>query len=352
MMKRILVTGAAGFIGHALIARLLREDVEVLGIDNMNSYYDTALKYARLMDLGLRESDVRATAGEADKSSERIVTSQKHGNLRFARVALEDRERLPRLFEGFRPDWVVNLAGQAGVRYSIENPFAYAESNLLGFLNLLECCRHCPVEHLLYASSSSIYGRSDNVPYNEGQMTDSPVSLYAATKKSNELMAYAYADMYGIPSTGLRFFTVYGPWGRPDMAPFLFMREILRGGLIRMFNNGDMQRDFTYIDDIVEGVCLVMGHPKAEGVRHEVFNIGHSSPVRLPDFISTIEEVTGKRANIQKTGMQKGDVYCTFADTGKIRQRFGYTPQTDVKEGISRFFAWWREHVDLVDKLG
>ena len=268
---KILVTGGAGFIGFSLTRRLLEQGHEVVGMDNINTYYDTGLKYARLAELGIER------AGIVDAG---LAASHTYPAYRFTKLDLADRAGMERLFaaEGF--DHVVNLGGQAGVRYSIDNPYAYAEANLMGFLNVLECCRHYPVKHLVYASSSSVYGMMDHVPYREMDRTDSPVSLYAATKKSNELMAYAYAKLYRVPATGVRFFTVYGPWGRPDMAPFKFLKAVLEGQPIRVFNRGDLQRDFTYIDDIVQGTLLILGHPATGDVPHTIYNIGHGEPVR------------------------------------------------------------------------
>jgi UDP-glucuronate 4-epimerase len=237
---------------------------------------------------------------------------------------------------------VVNLAAQAGVRYSLENPDAYIQSNIVGFLNLLECCRHYPVRHLVYASSSSVYGNKAEVPYSEGDKTDSPVSLYAATKKSNELMAYVYSHLYGIPATGLRFFTVYGPYGRPDMAPMLFADAISKGKSVKVFNNGNLSRDFTYIDDIVEGIVRVTGKTPDQKPPHAVYNIGCSKPVKLMDFIHTLEDVIGKKASLEMCPMQQGDVYQTYADTTALENQFGYCPKIELKEGIKRFIEWYR----------
>lgn len=331
---KILVTGAAGFIGAAMVKALLQRGHEVVGLDNLNSYYDTGLKYARLAAAGIPQADVREN---------RLVVSNTHPAYRFTKMELTDRIGMDNLFsaEGF--DIVINLAGQAGVRYSIENPFAYVEGNVLGFLNILENCRHHPVCHLIYASSSSIYGMNDHVPYAEADKTDSPVSLYAATKKSDELMAYSYSHLYGIPATGLRFFTVYGPWGRPDMAPYLFLKSVLEGKPIHVFNHGDMLRDFTYIDDIVEGVMRLLEHPSSAAVPHTVYNIGHSEPVKLLDFIHTIEKTTGRKAIMQMEGMQPGDVYCTCADTSRLQHDFDYHPMVAVEEGIKRFYEWYRD---------
>lgn len=324
---KILVTGAAGFIGFHLSRRLLERGDVVVGIDNINDYYPVALKYARLKQI------------------------EGHPNFRFVKADIADREFLPRLFEEEKFDKVVNLAAQAGVRYSIENPFAYIDSNLVGFANILECCRHNDIKHLVYASSSSVYGGNTKVPFSEDDNVDSPVSLYAATKKSNELMASCYSKLYGLAATGLRFFTVYGPWGRPDMAPILFASAITEGRPIKVFNNGDMMRDFTYVDDIVEGVIRVMdSNPKemkpqpnnTDGRPHRVYNIGCSNPVKLMDFISTIEEAVGKKAEKIMMPMQPGDVYQTYADTTHLEEDMGYKPHITLKEGIGNFIEWYK----------
>ncbi len=329
---KILVTGAAGFIGAATVECLLRLGHEVIGIDNINSYYDTALKYWGLERLGVAQGDIR---------DGKPVVSSLNPSFTFIKMDITDRISLDRLFADSGFEIVINLAAQAGVRYSIENPYAYVESNLVGFLNLLECCRNHPVKHLIYASSSSVYGMSDHIPYAESDRTDSPVSLYAATKKSNELMAYCYSQLYGVPATGVRFFTVYGSAGRPDMAPFLFLRAVLEGKPIRVFNHGDMQRDFTYIDDITDGLMLLLEHPSQEKIPHRVYNIGHSSPVQLMDFIHTIEKVAGRKAEMKMEGMQPGDVYCTYADTTRLQQDFGYSPKVSIEEGIRNFYDWY-----------
>lgn len=330
---KILVTGAAGFIGSATVKALLERNHEVVGLDNLNSYYDTGLKYARLADTGIAQTAIRENV---------MVQSLTANGYRFTKTDLTDRISMNELFAAEQFDIVINLAGQAGVRYSIENPFAYVESNVLGFLNILENCRRHPVRHLIYASSSSIYGMSDHVPYTEGDKTDSPVSLYAATKKSDELMAHSYSHLYGIPATGVRFFTVYGPWGRPDMAPFIFLRSVLEGKPIRVFNHGEMERDFTYIDDIVEGLMRLLEHPSTAKVPHTVYNIGHSEPVRLMDFIRTIEKTTGCKAILKMEEMQPGDVYRTCADTSRLQHDFGYRPSVSVEEGIRRFYEWYK----------
>lgn len=333
---KILVTGAAGFIGYHLIVRLLSEGHEIVGLDCINDYYDVRLKYGRLARIGIERSTI--TAG-------RIVKSSNNPSFRFVKVALEEREALQSLFREERFDCVINLAAQAGVRYSLENPYAYVESNVVGFVNLLECCRHYPVRHLLYASSSSVYGGNTKVPFSETDSVDNPVSLYAATKKSGELMAHVYAKLYKVPSTGLRFFTVYGPWGRPDMAPMLFTKAILAGEPIKVFNNGDLSRDFTYIDDIVEGVMRILCRVPSGEVPTDIYNIGCGHPLPLMEFIHTLEDALGKKAQMTMLPMQKGDVYTTYADTTKLQKAVGYHPETSLKEGIIRFVAWYKEFV-------
>lgn len=336
---KVLVTGAAGFIGSYVAKALLLRGHEVVGLDTINAYYDVRLKYARLADVGI----------ERDSIAENVfVTSKLHAAYRFIKLDLTARASLTRLFdtEGF--DVVINLAAQAGVRHSIEDPYVYIESNVIGFLNLLENCRHHPVKHLVYASSSSIYGTNTKVPYAEDDQVDTPVSLYAATKKSDELMAHAYSTLYGIPTTGLRFFTVYGPWGRPDMAPYLFMKAVLNGEPIKVFNHGQMRRDFTYIDDIVEGVMQVAEHPTVEGRPYRIYNIGNSDPVELMHFISVIEQVTGRKAVKKMLEMQPGDVVSTVADTTRLQKDFGYKPETTVEEGIRRFYDWMMEYKEIL----
>lgn len=327
---KILVTGAAGFIGHALVKVLAAEGAEVVGIDNLNDYYDVGLKLARLADAGIDGADV----------GPRLAKSRTLGAFRFATVDLTDREAIARLFAEERFTHVCNLAGQAGVRYSIENPYTYIESNIVGFLNILEGCRHYGVRHLVYASSSSVYGMDPHVPFKETDPTDSPVSLYAATKKSDEEMAYAYSRLYGFQTTGLRFFTVYGPWGRPDMAPYKFMKAIACGDEIQVFNHGHMLRDFTYVDDIVEGVRRVLHADYADDVPARIYNIGNSEPVLLLDFIHAIEKVTGRKARIKMMEMQPGDVVRTYADTSRLMHDFGYRPSTPVDVGLARLYEW------------
>ena len=336
---KILITGTAGFIGFYLCRRLSEEGNEVVGIDNINDYYDVRLKYGRLAELGIAENDV---------AWDRHAASSKYPALHFIRMNVEDREALPRLFEHEHFDRIVHLAAQAGVRYSIENPWAYIESNILGFMNVLECCRHHRVEHLVYASSSSVYGGNTKVPFSEEDRVDSPVSLYAATKKADELMASCYAKLYGIAATGLRFFTVYGPWGRPDMAPMLFAKAILSGEPIKVFNHGAMNRDFTYIDDIVEGVVRVLDRvPEADtdGRRHAIYNIGHAAPVPLMDFIAAMEQALGHKAEKIFLPMQPGDVCTTYADTSHLQRDFGYCPSTTLAEGIRQFVEWYENRL-------
>ena len=314
---KILVTGAAGFIGSKLMYELRRRGDDVVGIDNFNDYYDPRLKEARCREFGL---DVR-------------------------RMDIADKEAVDSLFAAERFDKVMNLAAQAGVRYSITNPYAYMQSNMVGFLNILEACRHNGVKHLVYASSSSVYGLNAKVPYSEDDRVDNPVSLYAATKKSNELMAHAYCKLYGISMTGLRFFTVYGPWGRPDMAPMLFAKAISRGEEIKIFNNGDMIRDFTYIDDIVSGTIQAIDHepaPNCNGLPYRVYNIGCSHPVKLMDFVREIEAAFGVEARKEFLPMQLGDVYQTNADTTRLEQEVGYKPHVLLHKGIGNFIAWYK----------
>ena len=344
---KILVTGAAGFIGYHLAKRLSVQGEEVVGLDNINDYYDVRLKYGRLADMGIEQPAI--VAGQ-------LVESLKYPNYRFVQMGLEDRSGLERLFVDERFDAVVNLAAQAGVRYSLINPHAYVDSNIVGFVNLLECCRHQQVGHLLYASSSSVYGLNEKMPLSTTDNVDHPISLYAASKKSNELMAHTYSHLFGLPTTGLRFFTVYGPWGRPDMAYFLFTEAILRGQPIKVFNHGKMERDFTYIDDIVEGVVRVIarppvGNPAWSGQQPEpasspapykIYNIGNQNPVRLLDFIATLEAELGLEAKKEFLPMQPGDVPATFADVSDLTADFGYKPDTPIQVGIQRFMAWYR----------
>ncbi|MBO5814340.1 MAG: NAD-dependent epimerase/dehydratase family protein [Alistipes sp.] len=330
---KILVTGIAGFIGYHLALRLAKEGVEVVGVDSLNDYYSVALKYGRLSELGLPMS----TLFEGIR-----YRSLKYPNLAFYRLSVENRHALPALFERESFDCVVHLAAQAGVRYSLENPFAYVDSNISGMVNMLECCRHFAIKHLLYASSSSVYGDNPKVPFSEGDVVEAPVSLYAATKRSDELMAQVYARLFQLPSTGLRLFTVYGPWGRPDMSPMLFADAICNGRPIRLFNHGDMMRDFTYIDDVVEGVVRLIGQVPSGDVPCEIFNIGRGKPTSIMNFIAELERVLGCRARFEMLPMQAGDVPCTYADTSKLKSRVGFAPQTPLRKGVESFVQWYR----------
>lgn len=329
---KILVTGAAGFIGFHLTKRLLERGNEVVGLDSINDYYDVRLKYSRLAEIGI----------EQDKIGYGLFTlSSRYEKYRFIQLKLEDKDALQHLFETEKFDKVCNLAAQAGVRYSIENPYAYIDSNVIGFINVLECCRHYPVQHLVYASSSSVYGTNTKVPFSEEDKVDNPVSLYAATKKSNELMAHVYSHLYKIPTTGLRFFTVYGPWGRPDMSPILFANAITKGEPIKVFNHGDMSRDFTYIDDIIEGTIKVIDKIPDNTPAYKIYNIGCGHPTPLMDFIHTLEDCLGKKAKMEMLPMQPGDVYQTYADTRKLEEEVGYNPSILLSEGIQSFVDWY-----------
>ncbi|MDH6316376.1 UDP-glucuronate 4-epimerase [Parabacteroides sp. PF5-5] len=342
--KKILITGTAGFIGFHLAERMLNENWEVVGYDNINNYYDVKLKYARL-----REAGIDRDAIEYGK----LVQSSIYPNYRFIKANLEDCSLMENLFQKEQFDVVCNLAAQAGVRYSIENPRVYVQSNLVGFVNILECCRHNQIKHLVYASSSSVYGNSDKVPFSEDDRVDYPVSLYAATKKANELMAHTYSHLYQLSTTGLRFFTVYGPWGRPDMAPMLFAKAIAEGKPIKVFNNGDMMRDFTYITDIIEGIVRVIEAIPGKGGEHpyyQIFNIGCSNPVRLMDFIVMMEKAMRKKAVLEMCPMQKGDVKRTFADSNNIYTKMNYLPSFSLKNGIEEFTNWYITYEDNVKR--
>lgn len=334
---KVLVTGSAGFIGNNLSGKLLDRGDEVIGIDNLNDYYDVSLKESRLA---------------------KIID---HENFTEARISLEDRDSVTALFEAHKPDRVVNLAAQAGVRYSLENPHAYIDTNIVGFINILEACRHNEVKHLVYASSSSVYGANTNMPFSVHNNVDHPVSLYAATKKSNELMAHTYSHLYQIPTTGLRFFTVYGPWGRPDMALFLFTKKILAGEPIDVFNYGNHRRDFTYIDDIVEGVIRTLDSvpsasdtwsgdnpdPATSKAPYKLYNIGNNQPVELRHYISVLEDCLGKKAEQNLLPLQLGDVPDTYADVDALVKDVDYKPQTTVEEGIANFVEWYKDYYSL-----
>ena len=324
--KTYLVTGGAGFIGFHLSERLLEQGAHVIGFDNLNDYYDVQLKKDRLNIL------------------------KEYENYTFIKGDLSDKEEVFRLFREYTPQVVVNLGAQAGVRYSIDNPDAYMQSNMMGFFHVLEGCRHFPVEHLIYASSSSVYGGNEKIPFSTSDRVDEPVSLYGATKKSNELMAHAYSKLYGIPVTGLRFFTVYGPYGRPDMAYYKFTQKILAGEPIQIYNNGDMYRDFTYIDDIVRGMENVLCNPPVQndkGVSYNLYNIGNHKPVKLTDFIEVLERCLGRAAVKEFLPMQPGDVYQTYADVSDLMRDYDFKPNTTIEEGLGKFAQWYREYYSV-----
>jgi len=338
-MPKILVTGAAGFIGFHLCQHLLQKNFAVIGLDNLNNYYDVSLKFDRLAALGIKKQEA--------SYYNHICSSQKYSNFEFIQLKLEDRVNLPKLFHVHKFDQVCNLAAQAGVRYSIENPEVYADSNIGGFLNLLECMRHHQVKKLVYASSSSVYGNNKKVPFKETDNVDEPISVYAATKKSNELLAHTYSHLYDIQTIGLRFFTVYGPWGRPDMAIFLFTDAIWNNRPIKVFNKGNLSRDFTYIDDIIEGVVKTIQQDLPNSTRYGIYNIGNSKPVALKDFIEAIEHTTQKKAIKEMLPMQPGDVLTTWADTSQLHKDFNYQPKTSVQKGIEEFVSWYTTYYKL-----
>ncbi|HLO60077.1 MAG TPA: NAD-dependent epimerase [Bacteroidales bacterium] len=343
---KILITGTAGFIGFHLANRLLKEGHQVVGLDIINDYYDIKLKYARLLQAGIDQNDIEYN---------KLLKSSKFRNYRFIKLKLDDRDNINKLFKDERFDRVCNLAAQAGVRYSLTNPHAYIESNIIGFMNILEACRYNNIQHLVYASSSSVYGLNGKIPFSEKDNVDHPISLYAASKKSNELMAHTYSHLFGLPSTGLRFFTVYGPWGRPDMALFIFTKAIIEGKPIQVFNNGEMERDFTYIDDIVEGIYKLLikqplGNPAWDSAHpdpstspspYRIFNIGNSNPVKLMDFIHAIETALGRKAIIEYLPMQKGDVKKTWADVSSLGEEVSFKPDTSIQKGIGNFIEWY-----------
>jgi UDP-glucuronate 4-epimerase len=336
---KILVTGAAGFIGFHLANVLVAEGHQVVGLDNINDYYDVNLKYARLEALGVKRS-----AAEQWKEN---ATSSIFDNFSFQRLGLEDKQGLENLFSTYQFDVVCNLAAQAGVRYSLENPDAYVDSNLVGFVNILECCRYHKIKHLVYASSSSVYGTNTKIPFSTDDTVDHPISLYAATKKSNELMAHTYSHLFNLPTTGLRFFTVYGPWGRPDMALFLFTEAIIQGKDLNVYNHGNMERDFTYVADIVEGVKRIIEKPKSQENLYKVYNIGNNNSVRLMDFIGEIESQVGKKGNKVFMDIQPGDVAKTWADVKDLIRDYDYQPNTPVKSGIADFVKWYKEFYQI-----
>lgn len=349
---KILVTGTAGFIGFHLAQKLIERGDEVVGLDNINDYYEPSLKYDRLGDTGIEKDAVEYN---------KLLKSTIYPNYRFIKLDLKDKDKLFRLFESGNFDRVCHLAAQAGVRYSITHPYAYLDSNMIGFMNIIEACRHNQIEHLTYASSSSVYGMNESMPFSTHDNVDHPISLYAASKKSNELIAHTYSHLYDLPTTGLRFFTVYGPWGRPDMALFLFTKAILNNQQIDVYNNGNMQRDFTYIDDIIEGVVRVIDHPPSGNPDwrgdspdpasspspYRIYNIGNNNPVHLMDFIGAIEEETGREAKKNFMPMQPGDVYKTWADVNDLIEDFVYRPRTDIREGVKKFVDWYRAYYNI-----
>lgn len=353
---KILITGTAGFIGYHLAERLVNEGFEVTGFDNINDYYDVNVKFGRLERSGIPASDIEYG---------KIVQSFKNKNYKFIKLDLEDKENIYKLFESEKYDAVCNLAAQAGVRYSLTNPDAYINSNIAGFMNILEACRHNKVMNLVYASSSSVYGMNEEYPFSIHHNVDHPVSLYAASKKTNELMAHCYSHLYGLPTTGLRFFTVYGPWGRPDMALFLFTKAIIEGRPIDVYNNGQMRRDFTYIDDIVEGLVRVIKNPAkpneewsginpdpgTSSAPYRVYNIGSNRPVLLMDFINTIEKYLGIEAEKNFLPLQPGDVPASHADVADLIKDMGYSPKTTVEEGIKKFLEWYIDFYNINIKL-
>ncbi|MDT8400332.1 MAG: NAD-dependent epimerase [Bacteroidales bacterium] len=348
-MSKILITGAAGFIGFHLVNKLVAEGHTVTGLDNINDYYDVNLKYDRLAETGIKKEETEYG---------RLTPSSKYQPYSFIKLDLEDREALDRLFLEAGFDYVVNLAAQAGVRYSIENPMAYINSNIVGFASILEACRHNKIRHLVYASSSSVYGLNEKMPFSADDNVDHPISLYAASKKSNELMAHTYSHLFDLPTTGLRFFTVYGPWGRPDMALYIFTKAISEGRKIQINNKGDMKRDFTYVSDIVNSLSRIIhsipeGYPGWSGknpqpssspARYRIYNIGNNSPVQLMDFVNAIEKELGIEAKKEFLPMQPGDVPATWADVSSLIETIKYKPATPVKEGIRSFIKWYKEY--------
>ncbi len=351
-MAKILVTGAAGFIGFHLSKKLLERGDEVVGLDIINDYYDLRVKYGRLAILGIEKDDIQYN---------QPLKSTTYDKFQFVKLKLEDRDGMDQLFASQGFDKVVNLAAQAGVRYSLENPQAYIDSNIIGFTNILEACRHHKIKHLSYASSSSVYGLNETMPFSVRHNVDHPISLYAASKKSNELMAHTYSHLFGLPTTGLRFFTVYGPWGRPDMALFLFTKAILENKPINVFNNGNMSRDFTYIDDIVEGITRVNDNPPKGNAEwsgkspdpssartpYKVYNIGNNNPVKLMDFVEIIEKQIGQVAEKNLMPMQPGDVAATYADVSDLMNDMGYKPDTPLEHGVGEFIKWYREFYEV-----
>jgi UDP-glucuronate 4-epimerase len=349
---KILVTGCAGFIGFHIADRLMKKGHNVVGIDSLNDYYDVNLKYSRLFCAGIAKEEI-----EYNKK----IAGSHFRNYSFYQIKLEDKDALNKIFAEEKFDIVINLAAQAGVRYSLINPEAYVNSNIVGFVNILECCRHHNIQHLVYASSSSVYGLNEEIPFATSQNVDHPISLYAASKKSNELMAHVYSHLFQLPTTGLRFFTAYGTWGRPDMALFIFTKNIIEGKPIQIFNNGEMLRDFTYVDDIAEGIERVMNHsPKPNTAWHsatsdasqssapyKVYNIGNNAPVKLMDYVKAIENALDKKAVIELLPLQPGDVPATYADVSDLVKDLGYKPNTTIEDGVKKFINWYKEYYKI-----
>ena len=332
---KILITGAIGFIGYHLTNKLINDKHDVCGIDNINSYYNVKLKYDKLPLLGINEINLWPN---------KLFQSDKYKNFQFGKIDITDRYQIEELFRKERFDIVVNLAAQAGVQYSIQNPHSYVENNITGFINLIDAAKRNGVSHFVYASSSSVYGNREEVPFTEEDNVDCPISLYAASKKSNELMAHTYSYLYGLKTTGLRFFTVYGPWGRPDMAPFIFTKNILEDKEITIFNQGKLERDFTYVDDIVDGLFSVIHQKPHKEYIYNIYNIGNSKPINILDFIKTIERILNKKAKIRFKPLRKGDVYRTYASTEKLYRDYNYITKTDINDGLESFIKWYLDY--------
>ena len=333
--KKILITGVLGFIGYHLTRNLIESGYEVIGIDNINSYYNVKMKYDKLPLMGIEEVNLWPNM---------LFQSKAFQNFRYGKIDITDRFQIEELFRKEKFDIVVNLAAQAGVQYSIQNPHSYIENNITGFINLIDACKSNEVKHFIYASSSSVYGNRDKVPFVETDSVDKPISIYAASKKANELIAHTYSHLHNLKTTGLRFFTVYGPWGRPDMAPFIFTKNIFEGKEITVFNQGNLERDFTFVDDIVNGVADVISKKPKHDYVYNIYNIGNSHPVNLMEFIGAIEKKLNKKAVMKFEPLRKGDVYKTFASVDKLHEDFGYVPQTGVAEGIGRFIDWYLDY--------
>jgi len=338
MKKKILITGSLGFIGYHLTKKLLDNSFQVIGIDNINSYYNVKMKYDKLPLLGIDEINLWPN---------KLFQSKKFENFQFGKIDITDRYKIEELFRKEKFDVVVNLAAQAGVQYSIENPHSYIENNITGFINLIDAAKTYGTGHFIFASSSSVYGNREDVPFHEEDVVDKPISIYAASKKANELIAHTYSHLHKLKTTGLRFFTVYGSWGRPDMAPFIFTKNILEGKEITVYNNGDLERDFTYVDDIVNGVFNVIDKKPRKEYLYEIYNIGNSKPVHLMVFIRTIEKCLDKKAIIKFLPLREGDVYKTFASTEKLEKEFGYKPKVEIDNGLKMFIDWYKSYFKL-----